>query len=122
MTAQKEALNWLFTLNIGGVAGILTYASAKGSSVAVIIGLSSFSVGLISLMYFAVVYYYEERAMFNAFKADVFAYDESKLDFGKLVERENARPDEYKPCVVSAWISLVCALSGVVSSAIAILN
>lgn len=121
MTAQKEGLNWLFTLNVGGVAGTLTYASAKQTSLAVTIGLSSFSVGLLSLVFFALRYYYYEERMFYDFRDDVRRFRAAELKWGDLITRENARPNKYRSCEIAAWISTAAAVGGIISSAIAIL-
>lgn len=121
MTAQKEGLNWLFTLNVGGIAGILTFASAKQTSPAVIVALIGFSVGLLSLVFFAFRYYYSEERMFYEFRDDVRRFRDLKLDWSDLIARENARPTKYRACEISAWISAAAAVTGVVASATAIL-
>jgi hypothetical protein len=121
MTAQKEGLNWLFTLNVGGVAGTLTYASAKQTSVAVTVALSAFSVGLLALVFFALRYYYYEERMFYDFREDVRRFRASELPWPELIARENARPNKYRSCEIAAWISTGAAVGGIISSAIAIL-
>lgn len=71
LSAQKEGLNWLFTMNLGGLAGILTFASAKQTTPAVIWALATFSAGLLSLTFYGVRYYYYEEQMLNGFRSDV---------------------------------------------------
>ncbi|MBW8780356.1 MAG: hypothetical protein JF599_00500 [Verrucomicrobia bacterium] len=121
MSAQREGLNWLFALNVGGVAGILTYASAKETTPAVIAALISFSIGLLCLVYYALRYYYAEEHCFYAFRADVIAYRRKLMDWDSLVKREDARPSKYKDCEVAAIASTACAVGGIVASSLAIL-
>lgn len=121
MTAQKEGLNWLFTLNIGGVAGTLAYASAKESSGAITIGLAAFSFGLLTLVFFALRYYYFEEKMFYDFRNDVRKFRDSKMEWDELISKENARPSKYRSCEIAAWVSTGAAVVGIIASAIAIL-
>lgn len=121
MTAQKEGLNWLFTLNVGGVAGILAYAAAKQTSVLVSVALIAFSTGLLALIFFALRYYYYEERMFYSFRSDVRGFREGKLNWDELIARENARPSKYRSCEIAAWVSTAAAVTGIISSAFAIL-
>jgi len=121
LAAQKEGLNWLFILNIGGVAGSLAYASAKESTFFVIFALIAFSGGLLALMFFALRYYYYEESMFFSFKNDVQEFRSNQIEWSELIERENNRPVKYKACEKAVWFSVALAFAGVVSSAIAII-
>lgn len=121
IAAQKEGLNWLFTLNIGGVGGTLAYASAKGSSCAIAIALGAFSLGLLALVFFALRYYYFEERRFYDFRDDVRKFRDSKISWETLIANENARPSKYRSCEIAALVSTTAAVVGIIASAVAIL-
>ena len=85
------------------------------------VALIAFSIGLLALIFFALRYYYYEERMFYAFRSDVRAFREGNLQWDELIARENARPSKYGLCEFAAWIATAAAITGVISSAIAIL-
>lgn len=121
ISAQREGLNWLFTLNIGGVAGMLTYATSADITRATLIAFLSFSLGLLVLIVYATIYYYSEERSFRGFKDDVIKFNNSEISFSTLVKNEDDRPDKYYTCEYLAWFSAVLAVVGTISSAVAIL-
>lgn len=108
-------------MNLGGIAGILTYASAKSVSQAVVVALLAFSVGLLALVFFALRYYYGEEAMFELFRRDVAEFRAGKITWGDLIAQENARPNKYKACEYAAWVSVGAAIVGIIGSVVAII-
>ena len=121
LQSQNQALNWLFTMNTGGVAGVLAYAASKDGSVWIAFALIAFSAGLMCLIGYAACMYYIEERMFNAFKSDVDRLYAEKIDWRELIARDNARPRKYRGCEVLAWVGAISGGVGIVASSYAML-
>jgi hypothetical protein len=121
ISSQNQALNWLFTMNTGGVAGILAYAAAKDSASTIAFALIAFSAGLLSLIGYAACMFYSEEKMHDSFRSDIEAFYKDRIDWNEVIRRDNARPSKYKICEVLAWISAISGGVGIVLSSYAIL-
>lgn len=122
LAAQKEGMSWLFNLNLGGMAGMLAYASAvKVVPLGIIGALIAFFVGIVALIFFGWRYYRAEENVFYSFKADVNKFRNREISWGEFMEREHLRPSKYVDCERAAQISTLAAFVGIVSAAFAIL-
>jgi hypothetical protein len=121
ISSQNQALNWLFTMNTGGVAGILAYAAAKDGVSTIVFALIAFSSGLLALIGYAGCMYYAEERMHNAFRLDIEEFYREVIDWDEFMRRDNARPSKYRICEVLAWISAISGGVGIVFSSYAIL-
>lgn len=121
MSSQSQALNWLFAMNTGGVAGVLAYAASKDSSPFIIFALVAFSTGLLALIgYSACMHYFGAREC-AAYHKDLNQLYTDKIDWTEFVERENNRPNKSRLCETLAWISAIAGGLGITFSSYAIL-
>jgi hypothetical protein len=119
--AQHQILNWLFTMNTGGVAGVLAYAAAKSAGPAIITALVLFSTGLLCLIGHAACMYYAEVNAHRGYRKDLSEYYAEKISWDEFQGRDAKRPDRHPICEVLAWTSAVFGGLGIVLSAFAIL-
>ena len=85
---QTSLVNWLFVVNAGGLAGLLTYAATKRLDTPLVLGLVSFFVGLFLIISFRVVMYYSLCGRHGQLSENI-----DKLDARRLT-----RPD-YMSCI-----------------------
>ena len=121
MQSQNQVVNWVFAVHGGGIAGLLAFASSKGSSCSVKIGIGAFSFGLILIVVYGVCMFYLEAHHFSKFRKDVDELFTNTIDWTEFSRREEARPDRYTACELLAWGSGICALVGVLTAVVAIL-
>jgi len=121
LQSQNQALNWLFTTNTGGVAGVLAYAASKEGSFCLTLALISFSAGLLCMVGYAACMFYSEERMFHGFKTNLEELYAAKIDWSELIARDNARPSKYKICEVLAWIAAISGGVGIVLFSLVIL-
>jgi hypothetical protein len=66
MQAQRQLLNWLFTVQGAGIAGSLGYLTSKGMRTGIAVALSAFVLGLLAVLMHATLFYYFEERRFGA--------------------------------------------------------
>jgi len=123
--AQNQALNWLYTMNTGGVAGTLAYVAAKGSSDSITIALFLFSVGLLCLIGYSASMFYAEQNQFYQLKKDIdafYKFADGAEGWKDFMRKESSRPMKYRICEILAWIAATAGGLGVVFSTYAILQ
>lgn len=124
--SQNHILNWLFTMNTGGVAGSLAFASKSAPNApSVAAPLVLFSLGLLCLVVYAACMFYLEAHYFQQFKVNVKALHEASdkaAAWYQFVLKEGQRPDKYRICEVLAWIGGLAGAAGVLTLACAILK
>ena len=103
--AQNQVINWLFAVHGGGIAGTLTYASAKSASCGILLALILFALGLITIVVYGAVMYYLESIYFRQFRSDVSEFYKKSIDWNKFIAREKDRPEKYRQCELLAWSS-----------------
>lgn len=121
IAAQNQALNWLYALNGGGIAGILAYAASKESGAAIVAALIAFVAGLLFLIGYAACMFYAEQRSYDGYAHDVKALYQGKLDWEELWKREGARPHKYLICEILAWCGGLAGVAGLLFSSYAIL-
>lgn len=120
MQAQHQALNWLLTINTGGIAGALAYAATKGSNLLTLLAVIAFGIGVISLIVFAFVYYLIEDRFAREIMKDGLELVRTQ-DYATFQSKDAERPDKYPTCIVLAYTAGVMCIAGVVISAVAVL-
>lgn len=103
--AQHQVINWLFAVHGGGIAGTLTFASAKNASFSVLLALIAFSLGLVMIVCYGAFMYYLELQHFSRFRSDVFEFYRNEINWPEFIKRETSRPEKYRVCEVLAWSS-----------------
>ena len=116
-----QVINWLFAVHGGGIAGTLTFASAKNASFSVLLALIAFSLGLVMIVCYGAFMYYLELQHFSRFRSDVFELYGNKINWPEFIKRETSRPEKYRVCEVLAWSSGGLGLLALISLAVAIL-
>jgi hypothetical protein len=119
--AQNQALNWLYALNGGGIAGILAYAAAKEAGACIVGALIAFVFGLLCLIGYAACMFYGEQRSYDEFVRDVKELYSGKIGWDEVWKREGARPHKYLICEVLAWCGGLAGCFGLVLSSYAIL-
>jgi uncharacterized membrane protein len=118
---QSLGLNWLFTINTGGLAGGLAFAATKEVGHSLIAALIAFSLGVICMLFYAGTMLRWQRRHFEAFRADVRQFRDEKIKFPEVVQRERARPDFNKFAFCLSMAAGILATVGIVLTSIAIL-
>jgi len=118
LQAQSQVMNWLFALNTGGVAGALTYAASKETTLFIALALFAFSTGLLCMIGFAACMYYREEDAYISFRSDAEALYGDRITWGELIARDDKRPLKYKICEVFAWIAGISGGVGIVLGSI----
>jgi hypothetical protein len=113
--AQAQVLNWLFAVQLAGIAGTLGRASSRGMTCNLVVSLICFCAGLLVLVAFGALMFYLEAHHFGRFRDDVMALTEGKMLWPAFIEAEKKRPIRYPSCEFLAWLSAVLGIVGIVA-------
>lgn len=116
MSHQAQILNWVFTVNLGGVAGTLTFLStAQGSRICwAVSSLIAFSLGLLSLLAYGTIMFYVCASGYHRFRNIVDDYYSGKETLPSFWKKANEVPEKSKSAEIAAWLSGLLAVIGVV--------
>ncbi len=122
LKAQRQLLGWLFTVHGAGIAGSLGYVTSRGRRLSVEIGLGAFAAGLLALLLYGTLFYYFEAGRFEAYKRELRELDAGRLTPHQFLSAQTQKGDKYRSCEVIAWISGLCAVSGLGALIVAVLK
>src|SRR6267154_2064343 len=74
LQSQNHVVNWLFTINTGGLAGTLAIASKGSGSPWLYVALYMFCAGVMFMAGYAGAMYYGEKASFEGFRKNLTAF------------------------------------------------
>lgn len=112
LKAQRQLLGWLFTVHGAGIAGSLGYITSRGKQLSLEIGLGAFAAGLLALLLYGTLFYYFEAGSFEAYKRELRELDGGRLTHQQFLSAQTGNRDKYRSCEVVAWISGLCAVTG----------
>ncbi|MDD2710717.1 MAG: hypothetical protein PHV34_22280 [Verrucomicrobiae bacterium] len=114
LSHQKQIINWLFAVNTGGVAGMLTLISAGKGNVCITLAVSFFAVGLIAICLYAAWMFYFALRHFLRFQEIVNDYYADPTKVAEFWEKLKKLPVFSTPAELIAIFSGVAAIAGVV--------
>lgn len=116
MSHQAQILNWVFTVNLGGVAGTLTFLSAaQGAKIHwAFWSLITFSLGLLSLLLYGTIMFYFCSKNYHAFRKAVDDYHTRKETLPNFWKKANEIPEKSRSAEIAAWLSGLFAVAGVI--------
>jgi hypothetical protein len=88
---EGRVLNYLFTINAGGLAGAAAYLAAKPVSAKLMAVVVCFSVGLVAVVVATAWGFYRGRTMKSEFENDLSEWHLGKLELGMLQDRDSIR-------------------------------
>lgn len=121
ISAQDHLINWIFLVQGGGIAGLLTFAASRGSSCTVVVAFAAFVLGLILIVAYGVAMYYLEAHAYRVFRIDAEAVTSGAIEWPEFIRRQAARPDSYPICEWLAWASGLLGLAGLITTEFAVL-
>jgi hypothetical protein len=122
LKAQRQLLGWLFTVHGAGIAGSLGYITSKGRQLPSEVGLAAFAAGLLALLLYGTLFYYFEAGRFEAYKRELRDLDAGKLTPLQFLSTQRQKRDKYRSCEIMAWVSGLCALTGLIALIAAVLR